>query len=545
MSATGSYSQIRIAMCSAENRMVMTTASKIPGPRTIRTHRLLRGVVSALLASGLAGCATGAASPGPTAVLPALGERVDALLGEAPFDRVHWGLLLIDARSGQILTQKNPDLLFIPGSNMKLPVTATALGILGPDYRWQTTFFSPVLPVDGVLDGHLYLPAAGDPTLGEPFHESSKGALEALADSLLAAGVNEVTGRLVIDVSAWDSTSVPESWMVEDLPVSTGATGGAFVVHLGQLEIQVRGADRAGVAASVDWTPRGRDLEIGGGSSPFVEHRVDTLAEGGISDLRASFLPESRRWLLEGAVTVNEVRTLSLPARDPVRLGVAALARALADRGVEVTNGAEIIWNRDLPFETACASGRVASCPEMLRIAGMPSPPLIEVVSAILGPSQNWMTEQLVRTLGAETGTEGSWSEGFSVIGSHLEAEAQVGSRDVHWEDGSGLSNHNLISPRALVSILQYARRQPWGPAFRDGLAQPGLEDTTLSSRLEELERRVFAKTGSLSHVNSLSGYLIAADGRELLFSILTNGSNLSASQVRGQIDALVREMAR
>lgn len=545
MSAAGSCSQIRIAMWSAENRMVVTTASKFPGPRAIRTHRLVRVVMSALLTSGSAGCATGAAAPGPTAVLPALGEHVDSLLGEPPFDRVHWGLLLIDARSGRVLSQENPDLLFIPGSNMKLPVTAAALGILGPDYRWQTTFFSRVLPVDGVLDGHLYLPAAGDPTLGEPFHESSKGALEALADSLLAAGVNEVTGRLVIDVSAWDSTSVPESWMVEDLPVSAGATGGAFVVHLGQLEIQVRGADRAGVAASVDWTPRGRDLEIGGGSPPFVEHRVDTLAEGGISDLRASFLPESRRWLLEGAVTVNEVRTLSLSARDPVRLGVAALARALADRGVEIANGAEIIWNRDLPLETACSSGRVASCAEMLRIAGMPSPPLIEVVSAILGPSQNWMTEQLVRTLGAETGTEGSWSEGFSVIGARLEAEAQMGSGDVHWEDGSGLSNHNLISPRALVSILQYARRQPWGPAFRSSLAQPGLEETTLSSRLEGLEGRVFAKTGSLSHVNSLSGYLIAADGRELLFSILTNGSNLSASQVRGQIDAVVREMAR
>jgi D-alanyl-D-alanine carboxypeptidase/D-alanyl-D-alanine-endopeptidase (penicillin-binding protein 4) len=181
----------------------------------------------------------------------------------------------------------------------------------------------------------------------------------------------------------------------------------------------------------------------------------------------------------------------------------------------------------------------------MLRIAGMPSPPLIEVVSAILGPSQNWIANQLVLTIGNEKGTEGNWSEGFSVIGSSLEAEAQVGLEEVHWEDGSGLSNHNLISPRALVSILQYARRQPWGLAFRSSLAQPGLEDTTLRSRLEGLNGRVFAKTGSLSHVNSLSGYVIAADGRELLFSILTNGANLPANQVRGQIDAVVREMTR
>jgi D-alanyl-D-alanine carboxypeptidase/D-alanyl-D-alanine-endopeptidase (penicillin-binding protein 4) len=181
----------------------------------------------------------------------------------------------------------------------------------------------------------------------------------------------------------------------------------------------------------------------------------------------------------------------------------------------------------------------------MRRLAGISSPSLIEVVPQILGPSQNWMTEQLVRTLGAELGELGSWPEGFSVIQRFLEEEGRVRSEDVHWEDGSGLSNHNLITPRALVSILRYARDQSWGEAFRSGLAQPGLEGTTLASRLPELRGRAFAKTGSLSHVNSLSGYVFADDGRELIFAILTNGSNLPASQVRAQIDAVVVELLR
>ncbi len=488
------------------------------------------------------GCAAGAAAPGPVN-LPTLAERVDTLLGEPPFDRVHWGVLLMDAGSGTVLYERNPDLLFIPGSNMKVPVTVAALGLLGPEYRWQTTFFSRVLPVDGVIDGDIYLPAEGNPTLGKPFHDSAEGALGALADSLSAAGVGEVTGRLIVDVSAWDSTTVAESWMVEDLSVTAGATGGAFVVQRGELEIRVRGADRPGEAASVEWRPGGASTQSGGGALPFVDYRVDTLAEGGTAMLRASFLPESRRWILEGEVPVGELRTLSFSARDPVRLGVTALAQALVERGIHISGGTEIIWDRDLPLETSCSAGRIASCAEMLRLGGISSPPLIEVAAAILGPSQNWMTEQLVRTLGAEGGAEGSWSEGFAVMADYLDAEAGVGSEEVNWEDGSGLSNHNLISPRALVSLLRHARRQPWGPAFRSTLAQPGLEETTLASRLRGLEGRVFAKTGTLSHVSSLSGYLISDNGRELMFSILSNGSNLTGGQVRQRIDAVVSQM--
>ena len=496
-----------------------------------------------LVALGGAGCVGTMAGAGPAARSP--GERLDALVADPPFDRVHWGIVAVDALSGERLYETNPKLLFIPASNMKLPVTVAALGLLGAEYRWQTTFFARSLPVDGRLEGDLYLPAGGDPTLGEPFHASGERALEAVADSLRRAGVHEISGRLLVDASAWDSTSVPESWMVEDLPVTAGATGGAFAVDRGELEIRIRGAERAGEPATVEWAPHGRDDgEPGGVALPFVLSRVVTAPAGEAADLAASYLPESRRWIVEGRVGAGETRTLRRAARDPVRLAVSALERVLADRGIRAEGGAEIVWDRGRPLGRSCESGRIASCAEMLRVAGAPSPPLREVVAAILGPSQNWTAEQLVRTLGQEKGARGSWPEGFRVIGEHLEAGAGIRPEEVSWEDGSGLSNHNLISPRALVALLRYARREPWGDGFRSGLAQPGVEGTTLASRLEGLEGRVFAKTGSLSHVNSLSGYLVTADGREVVFAILTNGANLPAREVRVRIDAVVRELA-
>ena len=493
-------------------------------------------------AFGSGGCAGATAATGAATYSPSTGERLEALVAEPPFDRVHWGVLAVDALSGETVYELNPDLLFIPASNMKLPVTVAALGLLGPDYRWETTFFARSLPVDGRLDGDLYLPAAGDPTLGEPFHPSGEDALRAAVDSLLHAGAAEISGRLVVDASAWDSTSVPESWMVEDLPVTAGATGGAFAVDRGVLEIRIRGAARAGEPATAEWTPRGR--RDAGEPSPFVVSRVVTAPAGETAELTTSYRPESRHWLVEGRVGAGQELTLRRAARDPVRLAVSTLERVLADRGIRSGDGAEILWERAVPLGRRCESGRIASCAEMLRVAGVPSAPLHEVVAAILGPSQNWMTEQLVRTLGQEKGARGSWAEGFQVMGEHLERVAGIGPEDVNWEDGSGLSNHNLISPRALVSLLRHARREPWGELFRAGLAQPGVGGTSLASRLGGLEGRVFAKTGSLSHVNSLSGYLVTPGGREIVFAILTNGANLPAREVRGRIDALVGALA-
>ena len=173
------------------------------------------------------------------------------------------------------------------------------------------------------------------------------------------------------------------------------------------------------------------------------------------------------------------------------------------------------------------------------------SPPLHEVVDAILGPSQNWMTEQLLRTMGAELGGGGTWREGLRVERRWLQGTAGVDSLDVLQRDGSGMSAQNLVTPRAMVKVLEQAARAPWFELYRKALPEPGEEDTTLESRLPELRGRVHAKTGTLTNVTTLSGYLVTDSGRTLVFSILTNGSGLPSNTVRGAIDRLVLEAAR
>ena len=103
----------------------------------------------------------------------------------------------------------------------------------------------------------------------------------------------------------------------------------------------------------------------------------------------------------------------------------------------------------------------------------------------------------------------------------------------------------NLVTPRALVRILQYLQRGANAATYHAALAEPGEENSTLERRLMDLEGRLFAKTGTISNVNSLSGYLVGGDGTEVIFSILSNGSGLSAARMRAASDVVVRVLAR
>ncbi|MBT8398722.1 MAG: D-alanyl-D-alanine carboxypeptidase, partial [Gemmatimonadetes bacterium] len=228
----------------------------------------------------------------------------------------------------------------------------------------------------------------------------------------------------------------------------------------------------------------------------------------------------------------------------------AALLTALERKGIAVEGGVRIAWDEGDPVgDGSCTTGGKeplgVACPGSFRLTGLRSPPMSEIIKAILEPSQNWMTEQLVKTLGATRGEEGSWREGFRIESEFLTDQVGVDSLDIFYQDGSGLSAYNLLTPRALVRIFEFMRRSPHAGIFRDALASPGEDPGTLRRRLLPLEDRVFAKTGTINHVNSLSGYLLTGSGRELIFSVLTNGSGLPSGVVRAGIDQVVQAVAR
>jgi D-alanyl-D-alanine carboxypeptidase/D-alanyl-D-alanine-endopeptidase (penicillin-binding protein 4) len=451
-------------------------------------------------------------------------------------DQLHFGVLAVDGITGRTLYARNADRKFIPASNQKILVTAAAMSLLGPEFRYATTLWATGPVRDGVLDGDLVLVGRGDPTLSERWWESGEVALAALADSLRHSGIRRVNGAFVVDVSAWDSTTVGPTWEVEDLRFAYGATGGAFAIDQGELRVVVQGGALPGQPARVAWHPVG--------TPDYVTSHVTTWPADSTSRVRPSFLPESRRLVLEGRVGAGTTDTLRFALRDPVRQSAAALAEALRGADVAVDGGTSVAWEPGELLGRSCRSGSVPECPAAAPVATLLSPPLSEVVAGILEPSQNWMTEQLIRTLGAERAEHGSWSEGRAVVTRFLVEEVGVDSLDVAPRDGSGLSAYNLVTPRAIVAVLRHMAIGPSAEEYRHAMAEPGEEGSTLSRRLGELEGRLFAKTGTISNVNSLSGYLVGEDGRDIVFSILSNGSGLPSSRVRAAIDDVVRVLA-
>jgi len=462
-------------------------------------------------------------------------QAIDQII-DGPLRQVHVGILAVDASDGRTVYARNAQQTFIPASNEKLLVGATALCLLGSDYRYETGLWSSAALVGDTLPGDLILVGTGDPSLSDPTWASGETAMQALADSLSASGVRHVTGALVVDASAWDSTTVGDSWESSDLSESYAATGGVFVLDDGELTVVAAGL-RPGEPAQLTWRPEG--------TADFVTTDVITATADSATDVHAHYLPESRRLVLDGRVQAGHTDTLSFALRDPVRQATAVLARALTERGIQIDAGRRIEWDRGVPVGGDCITGEVASCASAHRMAALRSPPLGDILAITLGNSQNWIAEQLIRTLGAERGERGGWTEGIDVVRSFLTDDVGVDSLDFELRDGSGLSMHDLVTPRAIVHILQYMRSSPQAEIYRDALAEPGEEKSTLEERLEELQGRIWAKTGTLSGVNALSGYLERDDGHEIVFSILSDGSTLPYDTVRDAIDDIVNILSR
>lgn len=465
------------------------------------------------------------------------GAAIRDVLDTAPIDQLQVGVHAVALSSGRTVFSRNAQRKFIPASNQKILVTATAMSLLGPDYRFSTD-----VRVDGTvsgsfIDGDLVVVGSGDPTFSDRYWASGSDALAAIADSLVARGVRHVAGSLVVDVAAWDSATVGPTWEVEDLRYGYASTGGAFAVDEGELEVVVSGGSAAGAPAHVTWSPFG--------TADFVRSELVTAPPDSTTRIRPDYLPESRTLVLHGRPGIDQVDTMSFAMRDPVRQSAAALARAIHEAGIEVEGGWRVRWADASPQWDGCAPGGSTRCSEGRQLFTLRSPPISEIAAGILEPSQNWMTEQTVRALGARFGDEGSWSEGIDVVESFLVNEVGVVPSDISARDGSGLSFYNLITPRAIVRILTEMRQMPWGEQYRDAMAEPGEDGSTLQNRLAGLEGRVFAKTGTISNVNSLSGYLLRDDGQEIVFSILSNGSGMPASRVRRSIDEIVRALSR
>ena len=454
-----------------------------------------------------------------------LARRVSAAVDRTPLDRAHWGIVIQDAASGEVLYERNADRLFIPASNLKLVVATTAASLLPSDFRLRTSLYGTGPVRDGVLEGDLVLYGRGDPGISGRYHDDRMLAVwEALADSLAARGVRQVRGGLVADESWFDSTHVHGDWESYDLLWWYAAPVGALGFNDNSIDFRIM-PGAVGEPARIDWQPatsfftlanRTRTVRADGAQTlDFMRGAGDTIIAYGT-------LPaDARAWTEYFAV------------EDPARYAGTVFREVLEARGIRF--GAPGVAVQRAPDRSVARANPV-------ELAGYDSAPLSELIFPILNASQNWFAEQLLKTLGRNLGSDASWEAGIEVEERFLTERVGLDESEFRLRDASGLSAGNLITPRALARLLLYAR--PLEPV-QEALPVAAAARGSLRTRFADLPGRVRAKTGGIRNVDALSGYVTTDTGRELVFVVIANGSAFPGSVVRAAIDDVVRAAAQ
>ena len=512
-------------------------------------------------------------------------DQVRALTVSPEVAGAHWGVM-VTTLAGTQLCGINEAQLFRPASNNKLFTGAAALALLGADKHFETRVEAAGEVSGGMLHGSLELVGGGDANFGAhdlPYvapaqrpnnpqpEPASIADIEELADKIVASGLRRVEGDVIGNDGYFVWEPYPPDWAADDLLWGYGAPVSALTVHDNEVVYRVSPGSKPGGRAVLSAVPDVPYYTVNANVSMGSVH-------GGCDD-RLGYQRAAGSKLLQ---VFGDLLPQAQPCRqaiaieDPADYAALALKQALERRGVTISGTAKekhaemrrlgpvirdepavkSMLQRTLnaPYTPSrpgleCAAGAVATGqPEAKRtvLAVHESPNLADDLTYTFKVSQNLHAELLLRNLGAAFGCEHTQSAGVAVVKEYL-LHAGLDPKDFKLYDGSGLSGHDLVAPRAIVKFLAYVAAQPWFATYKAALPVAGV-DGSLGGRFAAadslLKGKVYAKTGTLSETRALSGYVTTASGQTLVFSILVDDHLPGTPADRTTLDRIVELIA-
>lgn len=447
------------------------------------------------------------------------------------FASAQWGIKVVSLSSGAVIFETNAARLLKPGSNAKLFTAALALDTFGPDYKIRTSVYSPARPgKNGALAGDLIVYGRGDFSMSSRFRNGSySNLLGEVVEAVKKAGVRSISGDLIGDETFFRGPRFGSGWTWDDLNYYYGAEVSALSVQDNVIDLLIS-PGAVGAAGKVERWP----------NSDYLTLRTKPMTTaGGGADLSVYRPLGSREFHIFGSLAVtNRPNAEAVTVPNPALWCMTILREALAREGVKVRGKARSVGWPERP------EYRIERLHELGFVE---SRPMRELIERMLKPSQNLYAQLLLLQAGARGGETNEFSEtlGVRALRSFLET-AGIDPRQVLLEEGSGLSRSCLVTPNAIVQLLQHVARHPHASIFAESLPEPG-EEGTLRRRLPDLKGRVRAKTGTLRYVNALSGYADSANGERLAFAIMLNAYNPAQNEKEGreEIDAVLRLICR
>lgn len=469
-----------------------------------------------------------------------LQRDLDTILQPPELRGARWGLLVTDMQ-GHEIAALNPDQRFLPASNTKLFTTAAV-------FRWQAELdamlprlgtFITLEDVSETGAPTLVLHGRGDPALSDAADCETR-CLATLADAVAGIGLTAIAHVIGDDTWFPDQRWGP-GWSWDDLQTAYGTATSALTVNDNTVTLTIMPAATEAAPAHVAWAPGDaaytilNDTVTASRPQPAAKH----AGEAAQDDLRVAHLPGTASVRVSGHVPPGSgPHRVPLGLDDPALAAATRLGALLAARGVTV-EGPPV--SRHRPPGAAPEAALNAPDDGDPPLAALAPLSFADALAAVSKDSQNLQAELLLRHLG-HLSEDGSAEAGLARVTTLLdEAGASPNGYDLF--DGSGMSVYNRVSPRTIVRLLAHAAAQGWGEDWKSTFPVGGT-DGSLQHRFRGtiLEGKIFAKTGTLKGTNALSGYMTAASGQMLVFSVIANERPLAVPSATPMMDeALVR----
>ena len=421
-------------------------------------------------------------------------------LAEDPtFKHATISLYVLNTTTGKTVTEVNTNIGVAPASCQKVITASTAFELLGHDYTYKTTLGYTGNIVNGVLNGNLILKGSGDPTLGSWRYTGAneEKVIDDLKKAIVQEGIHEIKGHVYADESLWNSEVTPDGWAWQDIGNYYGAGARALNWRENQYDLYLKSGNNIG-----------DPVTIAGTKPAFVEglhleSKVISAAKG-TGDNNYIYMPlDDSFGYVRGTTPINENHfTISGAMPHPATQLALTLEAALKNQSLEATA-------ENYPAKNNAEQPKV--------FYTYTSPSLDSIVFHFLRRSINLYGEALLKTMAYNFTKVGNTDSGVNVIHNFWKDKG-IEPYAINIVDGSGLSPSNRVTTQALVTVMEYARKQKWFPSFYDALP-------TISG--------IKMKSGSINGVISYTGYIKGKDNNQYTFSFVINNFDGSGNAVR------------
>lgn len=454
-----------------------------------------------------------------------LGAAIEAVTNRPQFSRGRWGILIQSLSSSHTLYSRDAQKYFVPASNVKLLTTAAALHQLGSQFRIRTSVY-------GTSNGTLRVVGRGDPSLTD-------AQLKELAQQLSRRGIRKVS-QLIASDDYFQGYAVNPSWEWEDVQADYGAPVNSLILNQNALVLTLL-PQALGKPLRVVWGDPTEATRWRIENESVTAQPAESASINVSRDLRGVVLK------ITGQLAVDsEPESVALAVLDPVEHFLQHFRRALATEGINETADKR---RSTRISDIISVHQRTSAVPELAAVESLP---LSQLLIETNQNSNNLYAEALLRTLAAEAlpslgakagapaPTDSTPEMGLRLLKATL-TKLGVDPAGYVLADGSGLSRHNLVSPEAIAETLRAMAQSPEAVVYRASLPVAGISGT-LRNRFRDSAALgiVQAKTGTMSGVVALSGYLDAPNYEPLVFSIVVNQSEQPAARLRQAIDDIV-----